>query len=546
MRAARAVVVLLLALAHALPARAQAPSARENPSAAWARLRAAWDPAVDDPALLAGLAGAASGLGDLPRFHALLDSVVARDAAGPNALRYWGAVGLQLGVEPDSVARRFARSISPDTGAVEVGEMIRVLEAFEAEGAALSLLDRAAAAGVPAERLALVRGQIEARAGEREAAIESWLLAIGAGGDEGVAAAARIGDLAADGAGQPPRTVTRLESLRETAPDAAMAGAIATLIVRLHAAEGRWDEALAAAEDPALGPEVRAAALRGVAAIARAAGLPEAAREALVRLVALGPPVALPEDRLALGEVEDELGQSAAAAESFEAARLAGATGALSRELTARVQAARESGDPERIARAVDEVLAAGGAPAVIAVPRGDLLLARARADSALASYAEAVGEGPVGAAGLEALARLRLAQALLRAATPRPVLGEIGDALVRAPTDPAGASERLSALAERVGAADSLGVARSLVLGLAAEWQGRAGDPAGASAALEAAALAARARGEVPALLLDAGRWALNAGDLERARRLWRTVAQEHESTPYALDARRRLAEES
>ena len=542
-----ALLGLVLALVPALPVRAQAPpSAREEPVAAWARLRAAWDPATDDVTLLSGLAGAASGLGDLPRFHALLDSLVTRDAAGPNALRYWGAVGLQLGVDPDSVARRFARSVSPATGVTEVGEMVRVLEAFEAVEAALSLLDRAAEAGIPQQRIALVRGQLEARAGDREGAVGSWLLALGAGGDEAVAAAARIGDLAADGEGLPAGTVERLTSLRGVAPDDATIAAIARLLARVHASEGRWEEAIAAAADPALDPLARGAALRDVAATARSAGLLEPARDALVELVALGPPAALPEDRLALGEVEDELGESSAAAESFEAARLAGATGARARELTARVRAARESGDPTRIAGAIEEVLAAGADPVVVSVPRGDLFLSRARADSALASYAEGIGEGPVGAGGLEALSRVRLAQALLRAGTPRPVLSEIGDALVRAPSDPSGASDRLSALAERVGAADTLGVARSVVLALAAEWRGRAGDPAGASEALEAAALATRAPGEVPALLLGAGRWAWDAGDAERARRLWRIVAEDHESTPYALDARRRLADGS
>ena len=72
----------------------------------------------------------------------------------------------------------------------------------------------------------------------------------------------------------------------------------------------------------------------------------------------------------------------------------------------------------------------------------------------------------------------------------------------------------------------------------------GRAGDAAGASEDLERAAKTVKSAGEIPALLLAAGRWAEAAGDTERARRLWRSVVDDHASTPYALDARRRLAE--
>jgi hypothetical protein len=263
-----ALLALLLALVPASRARAQAPpSAREEPGAAWTRLRAAWDPAKDDVTLLSG-PPARLPARDLPRFHAFLDSLATRDAAGPNALRYWGAVGLQLGVDPDSVARRFARSMLPETGVMEVGEMVRVLEAFEAEEAALSLLDRAAEAGIPTQRLALVRGQLEARAGDREGAVGSWLLALGAGGDEAVAAAARIGDLAADGGGLPAGTVERLASLRGVAVDDASAthGGAARANPCLG---GAMEEALAAATDPALDSVARGA-LRDVAATARA------------------------------------------------------------------------------------------------------------------------------------------------------------------------------------------------------------------------------------------------------------------------------------
>jgi hypothetical protein len=332
-------------------------------------------------------------------------------------------------------------------------------------------------------------------------------------------------------------------SLRDAAGQVT-AAPIAALQVRVHAATGRWREALEAAADPALDAGARREALWEIARTAREGGDPEVAREALETLVALGPPTARPEDRLALGEIEDRLGDADAAAATFEAARREGVAGARARELAAQVEAARASGDPARIAHALDEAVAAGSDPATTAVPRGDLFLSRARADSALGAYAEGVGEGPVGAAGLEALARVRLVQALVRSGTARDVVAGVGEALVRAPADPAAASLRLTDLAERLGTGDSLAVARALVLAQSAEWKGRAGDPAGASGDLEAAARAASSEGEVPALLLDAGRWAQAAGDDERARRLWRVVVEDHADTPYALDARRRLSE--
>jgi len=535
----RAAALLALVLAVAPPALS---AAQESAEIEWDRLRAAWDPATDGMTSLAALAAAATAMEDLPRFHTFLDSLVRQDRAGPNALRYWGAVGLQLGVSPDSVAARFGASLDDGADAVRVGELVQVLQAYEAESAALALLDRAEAAGVSPGRLALVRGQLLARARDREGAVDAWLRAVAAGGSDALVATARIGDLMADGGGVPEGTVARLRAAREVAaPD--LAEALARLIVGIHAAEGRWSEALVAAEDPALGPLARGEAVRGIAATARGAGRLEAAAEALRALVALGPPATRPEDRLALGEVEDALGNEAAAAESFEAARLAGVEGARGRELAASTEAARASGDPERIARVVEEAAAAGIDPARLALPRGDLLLARARPDSALAAYAGGVEEGPVAGPGLEALARLRLAQALVRSGTAPGTVGEIGAALVAAPADPAAAWRRLEALAGRTGAADSLGIARSLLQGLAGEWRGRAGEPAPASAALERAAAEA-SPGEAPALLLAAGRWAHAAGDLDRARRLWRAVVEEHGTTPYALDARRRLAD--
>jgi len=542
---------LLAALLWGTSALAQVPVPEPEPeraagtseaAEAWNRQREAWDPAADGMTTLAALAAAATGMGDLPRFHAFLDTLVRQDRAGPNALRYWGAVGLQLGVPPDTVAARFAASLDAGTEAVTVAQLVQVLQAYEAEGAALVLLDRADAAGVPRGRLALVRGQLLARADDRGGAVDAWLLALAGGEDEALTAAARIEDLVADGRGVPAGTIERLEAARSVA-SGKVAETLSRLLARVHAAEGRWAEALAIADDPVLGPVARGEVVRAIAATARAAGRLEAAVEALGALVALGPPAARPEDRLALGEVQEALGDEAGAAASFEAARRAGVAGARGRELAATVEAARASGDPERIARVVAEAEEAGADPVRLAVPRGDLHLARASPDSAMSAYAEGVGEGQVGGSGLEALARLRLAQALVRSGTAPATVAEIGAALVAAPADPAAAWRRFEDLAGRTGKADSLGIARSLVQGLAGEWRGRSGEAAAASAGLERAAGDA-SPGEAPALLLAAGRWAHAAGDLERARRLWRAVVEEHGATPYGLDARRWLAE--
>ena len=471
---ARAALLLVAMAGFLTPARAQTIDDAE-----WDRLRSEWDPAADDVGVLAELAGAAAEARDLPRFHAVLDSVVRKDAAGPNALRYWAAVGLQLGASPDSVAARLSASIDSDTDAATLAEFVGLLEANEAVGPALELLDEAAAAGAPASRVALVRGQLLAGTGDREGAVEAWLLAIGSGGAEAAAAAARIGDLVADGRGVPAGTMERVASLREVG-EGEVASAVAMLAVRVHAADGRWSEAREAAGDPALDGVARGEALREIARRARDAGELDPAREALVALVALGPPAARQEDRLALGEVEDALGNPSAAAESFEQARIGGASGARALEIAAELEAARASGDPEVLARAVDEARAAGADPAILAVPLGDLLLSRSLPDSALSAYAAGIDEGPVGPAELEALSRVRLAQALAQSGSPAASAAELGDALVRAPADPARASERLADLAATLGAGDTLDVARSLVLALAAEWRGPRGRPGG------------------------------------------------------------------
>jgi tetratricopeptide (TPR) repeat protein len=219
--------------------------------------------------------------------------------------------------------------------------------------------------------------------------------------------------------------------------------------------------------------------------------------------------------------------------------------------------AAEGRDDPVAAARDTTELAAAlaplpagagpGGAaarrpvdPRLAALRAGDLWLARGARDSAVAAYARAVDAAPpVGAAAFEALARIRLVRAL-GGAPARPV-AELGVLAVAATADPGGAAAALEALVPALGLADSA-AARSLLAALAGEWRGRSGDAAGASAELEAAA--ATAGVEAPALLLAAGRWARDARENERARALWRAVVERHGDTPYALEARRLLAE--
>ena len=207
------------------------------------------------------------------------------------------------------------------------------------------------------------------------------------------------------------------------------------------------------------------------------------------------------------------------------------------------LERARRSGDVKVVRQALERAIAGGLSPARLAVPRGDLYLARGAPDSALGAYAAAVGAAPR-AEALEALERLRLVRSLQQVRIGPGVLATLGAILVTAPADLRAAVARLDSLAQVVAGAarDSTAVQVSLLAGLKGEWLGRLGQAAEASRTLEAAAEHAGFEGA--GLLLAAGRWARVAGDEERARRLWRGVVELHPGTPHDLEARRLLSE--
>lgn len=358
----RALALVLLLLA-AWPANGQEPP---DP-------RRTFDPAIDDPGVLADLAARAAMDGRVAEFRGWLDSLRTAGVAGPRALAYWGALSIQSGGSPDTVVVAFARHLAgrPD----DSRSLQAFVEVLEANGAPEA-----------ADRLRRISGP-----------------------------GAAIGALQATG-----------------------------------------------------GPDLDAG---------------------------------LPSD----------------------------------------LERARRSGDVHAIGRAMERAVADGFPPTRIAVLRGDLYLARGVPDSAVGAYASAVGGAPRPEA-IQALSRIRLVQAVQRGQPDEEFLASLGAVLVSAPADPATAAARLDSMAGSPFASDTAGIARALLAGTAAEWLGEAGDPAGASAALEAAARDAGDEGA--GLLLLAGRWAREAGEDDRARSLWRDVVDRHPGTPHDLEARRLLSE--
>lgn len=481
----------LLTFVAARPAMAQgglsaghAAAGRGDWAEAWLAYRSAYDPAEDDPRVVAALAAAAEGLGEPDRFLALADSGVAAHEA-PHLRAHRGAALLRTGEDVDDVVAEWRAWL--DAGAGRAGHaplFARVLQGHGAFAPAESLLAATQARAGPSPGLALALGDVRAARGDRPGAVDAWAGAL-------------------------------------AGPGAALAASRIETLVDGMIEEGAWVPAMHAAGS--LPPSSRAARLRETARAALAAGDRAAARGAAERLAGMGSPWTRAADQRLLEEI---VGRGAPAGTGSPERSPAG--------LLAALDAARGTGDPDAIAAAMERARAGGVGDAFLAVPAGDLWLARGEADSALAAYGRAV-DGPTRVA-IEALGRFRLVRWLLE----RPgggAIGEVGRALVEAPVRPGDSARTVETLA----GGDSLDVGGSILLALAGEWRGRSGDAAGASRALEAAARRAPA-GEAAALLLAAGRWAGEAGELERARALWREVALDHAATPYALEARRRL----
>ncbi|MFN2384654.1 MAG: hypothetical protein ABR559_10425 [Gemmatimonadota bacterium] len=544
--------VLLTSLAGTVPGRAaqtapraadfaagQAAAARGDDEAAYDHFRDAYDPTTDGAGELAALAATAARLGDLPRFHALLDSVVGAGPGYPYALQYWAALGLQQGTPPDAVRAEFEQYLDAhgDDGAALL-RFVRVLQAHDALPEAMALLDGAPARGLSPAAVALPLGEVRAARGDSLGAAEAYLVGL-RDDPSAIPLAVKLEELidAWPAMATLPEVTRRLEAARPTAPRAA-----AALLTRAHALRAEWPEALAATREPALSATSRGDLLRRLIASARRAGSLDTAAALADSLVALGPPAALPADRLLAADISSARGAHGAASAAYRQAADEGIAGAGVSALAAEVAAARAAGDPPGLAVALARAAAGGVGAGTLSVPQGDLWLSRGAADSALAAYARGIGERATGPAALEALTRARLAQALLRDQVPLATVAAIGAALIEAPAAPGVAAERFEALSGLLAADDSTAVAVLMVRGLVGEWRGRSGDAAGASVALAAAASPASGP-EAAALLLAAARWAAAADDAARARTLWREVVERYGATPYALEARRLLA---
>jgi tetratricopeptide (TPR) repeat protein len=516
---------------------------RGDHAEAFAHFRAAYQPQEDHPMALVGMSRAAAHLDDMERFRAVLDSLVATEDVGPNGLSYWAALSLEAGVEPIKVVDRFDAYLDRRTGETgPLARLFRVLLGQRVHVAAAALLDRALDRGADPAPVAMLRGELELDRLDPAAALTAYLSAVSYGGATLVGAIAAIEELLEKSPSMAPEVaVAKLEAAKMGA-DERSAGLLVPLVVQAWMGAGDWDRAISAADDPALGPSARGEQLRRVS-VAALPVAPSAASRALDALVELGPPATRPADRLLSAEVARATGDHGRAAAELRAAARAGVPGANQGAWVAEVAAARVAGDFAAVERALERARAEGIDAVALGVPLGDLWLSRQRPDSAIASYASAITEDDATSEALEALARARLVQWLLRARVGEPFYAVLGRTMIEAPQQPAVASTRLDSLASSIGESDSLGIARSLVYGLAGEWRGRAGDASGASEMLTQAIERSGSHGEAPALLLAAGRWAAMANDPERAMALWRQIVAQHATSPYALEARRLLA---
>lgn len=492
---------------------------------------------------LVGMSRAAAQLDDMERFRAVLDSLVGTEDVGPNGLSYWAALSLEAGVEPIKVVDRFDVYLDRRTGEMgPLARLFRVLLGQRVHGAAAALLNRALERDADPAAVAMLRGELELDRLDPAAALTAYLSAVSYGGATLVGAIAAIEELLERSPGLAPEVaVAKLEAAK-MASDERAKGLLVPLLVQAWMGAGDWDRAIAAAADRALRPSARGEQLRRVV-VAALPVAPGAASNALDALLELGPSAARPGDRLLSAEVARATGDHERAAAELRAAARAGVPGANQGAWVAEVAAARVAGDFAAVERALERAHAEGIEAAALGVPLGDLWVSRQRPDSAIASYGRAITEEEATPEALEALGRVRLVQWLLRAQVDASFYAVLGRTLIEAPRQPAVASTRLDSLASSIGEPDSLGIARSLLYGMAGEWRGRAGDATGASEMLTQAIERFGSSGEGPALLLAAGRWAAMANDPERAMALWREIVAEHANSPYALEARRLLA---
>lgn len=493
---------------------------------------------------LVGMSRAAQQLDDMELFRAVLDSLVGTEDMGPNGLSYWAALSLEAGVDPVEVVDRLDAYLDRRTGEMgPLARLFRVLLGQRVYSAAAALLDRALDRGADPAAVAMLRGELELDRWDPAAALTAYLDAVSHGGTTLVGAIVAIEELLEKWSPSlaPDVAVAKLEAAKRGANERAV-GLLVPLVVKTWIRAGDWDLAISAADDPALGSSARGELLRRVA-VAALPMAPGAASAALDALFELGPPATRPADRLLSAEVARASGDHERAAAELRAAARAGVPGANQGAWVAEVAAARVSGDFAAVERALERTQAEGIAAAALGVPLGDLWLSRQRPDSAMASYARAITEDDATPDALEGLERVRLVQWLLRARVGDSFYAVLGRTMIEAPRQPAVASTRFDSLARSISESDSLGIARSLMYGMAAEWRGRAGDADGASEMLTQAIEGSGSSGEAPALLLAAGRWASAANDPDRAVALWREVVARHPNSPYALEARRLLA---
>jgi tetratricopeptide (TPR) repeat protein len=500
-------------------------AARGDHETAFHQYRLAFDAQRDDRVVLAAMSQAAIQLGDLSLFASSLDSLVSTGRAGPNALQHWGAASLQSGRRPDDVWTPLDSYLSVHPEDIEA--LVAFAEVFE--GHALfeygeRLLRGAVDRGVSPAEFGATLGVFREARNDPLGALEAYITVLPSGSARAADASLRIRALLDAWPAEPAvlEAADRLDAARTSAEPSGRR-LIAPLRARAYAHAGRWGDAIEAAQDTAMRPSAHGSVLRSVSRIAQSRGDMVAAEEVLETLLVLGPPVSVPEDEALLEDVRRAMGvDEPLATEAFEAVTRAS--------------------DPASLAAAIVQAESSGIEVTSLAVPRGDLWLSRGRPDSAMAAYAEGVGPDATGVKGLEALARVRLVRSLARSSDADEIGSRLGEILISASSDPEVAAGRIEEVVSRL-EADSMTTAWAIAVGLAAEWRGEAGDPDGASEALERAVLRAPSIGEAPALLLASGRWASVAGEVDRAKLLWRRVVEDHARTPYALEARRLLA---